>query len=257
MRIVLAALLVAGCAVPGVASPTTLRSDDESRAEAQSHRELVARMRGWLAEVAELERRFTGSVEITGSSLGEMAKVDWILAQSPYPRRFLHHHDHNFVFSAVKGQDQVELERNLSAIYHYVRLANASRSYWWKARQRDPLIGDRAGIDTVRTIAKRVYDFREAQIAGIKEGSVRPSRVLTVENLGDLGRPELLAELTEAYDAGERQFEGQRNSVVFVLLGLELALSFGIAVVFLQRRRPLIAIDTDAPGRVRVRAAKL
>lgn len=242
MRILAAALLIAGCAAPITASPTTLGSRDDD-----AHRALVGRMRGWLAEVSDLEGRFQGSVSITGSSLVEMAKVDFILAQSPYPRRFLHHHDHNFVFSAVKGQTDEELERNLSAIYHYVRLANASRSYWFKARQREPLIGERSGLATVRDIAKRVYDFREMQVSGIEDGSVRPSRVLTIENLGDLGRPELLAELTEAYDAGERQFEGQRNSVVFVLLGLELALSFGIAVVFLQRRRPLIAIEAKRP----------
>lgn len=244
MRILLAVLALAGCVAPSVASPATLRSRDEARATAaESHRALVDRLRVWLDEVREIEGRFLGSVSVTGSSLVEMAKIDFILAQSPYPRRFLHHHDHNLVFSAVKGQTDRELERNLSAIYHYVRLANASRSYWWRARQRSPLVGERAGKDTVRAIAKRVFEFRERQLAGIEDGSVRPSRVLTIENLGELGRPELLAELTAAYDAGERQFEGQRNSVVFVLLGLELALSFGIAVVFLQRRRPLIALS--------------
>src|SRR5690606_15458690 len=111
-----------------------------------------------------------------------------------WPRRFLHDQDHNLIFSAVRGQTDAELEANLPAIIHYIRLAVASRTYHAKAKAQPPLVGERRGLDRVVSIAKQVYDFRNAQIERIRRGGLTPAGVLTRENLGALGDPKLLSE---------------------------------------------------------------
>ncbi len=211
----------------------------------ETHRLLVARLRARMVETAEMESRFNGGVTSTAGPFTVLGKVDFILAQANhFPRRYLHHQDHNFVYSAVAGQSAAELEANLAAIVHYVRLAMAARWYNYRARQRLPLVGERAGLPRVTTIAKRVFDFRARQLERIESGAVRPSQVLTPANLGELGRPELLADVRQAYRAGQDQFTWQRNSVVFVLLGFELGISFLLAVLYLRRARPLVVVQS-------------
>jgi hypothetical protein len=126
---------------------------------------------------------------------------------------------------------------------NYIRLATAARMYNYRARSQQPLIGRRRGIELVGGLAKRIYDFREQQVERIKAGLVRPSQVLTTANLGEFADPALFDSLQTAYRAGQSQFANQRNSVVLVVVGVELAVSFVIAVVFLRRTRPLTVIE--------------
>ncbi len=235
---VLAALLapLLGAAPP----PIPADFDDQ-------HRRVVETFRNWLQEVAEIEKRFQGGIETSDGPFLDLGKVEFILRQTnSWPRRFLHHQDHNLVFSAVKGQDDTEFERNLPAIINYVRLAVAARNYHFKARRSKPLMGERAGYEEVEGIARRVFDFRNQQLDLLLEKKIRPSQVLTRENLGELGEAELLPALRSAYHAGQDQVTNQRNAVLLVVFAVELAISFGIAVVFLRRRRPATVIELHA-----------
>lgn len=210
----------------------------------EQHRRLVESFRNWLTEVGEIEKRFQGGIETTDGPFVDLGKVEFILRQTNlWPRRFLHHQDHNLVFSAVKGQDAAELERNLPAIINYVRLAVAARNYHFKARRSNPLVGKRTGYETVEGIARRVFDFRNRQLDLLLDEKIRPSQVLTRENLGELGEATLLPELRNAFHAGQDQVTNQRNAVLLLVLAVELVISFAIAVLFLRRRRPATVIE--------------
>ena len=216
----------------------------------EQHRLLIGAFRAWLAEVAEIERRFQGGIDSTTGPFLDLGKVEFILRQTRHwPRNFLHHQDHNFVFSAVRGQDEAELERNLPAIINYMQLATAARTYHFRARRSNPMVGERAGFDDVEGIARRVYDFRNEQLELILAGRLHPARVLTRENLGELGGADLLPALRRSFEAGQDQVTNQRNSVVLAVLAVELLISFGIAMVFLRRRRPatVIRLATQTP----------
>ncbi len=206
---------------------------------------LVSAFRARIAEAIEMEQHYGGGslFGLTGDSLQDLAKVDFIVSATyPFPRRFVHSDDHRLVYSAVKGQPDFELEANLPAIINYMRLATASRLYHRQASTREPLVGAPAGRETIVGIARRVFDFRKRQLALIDQRRVRPSRVLTPANLGELAEPGLIEELETAHQAGRDQFTNQRNAVVFVVIGFELVISFGIAVLFLQRRRPSVVV---------------
>jgi hypothetical protein len=208
-----------------------------------NERAIVVAYRAWIAEVLDAEAKFQGTIQFTEGPFLDLGKVDFILQQTgEWPRNYLHDQDHNFIFSAVKGQSEAELEANLPAIIHYVRLAVASRTYHWKARRQLPLVGERRGLDRVIAIAKQVYDFRNAQVERIRQGTLTPAAVLTRQNLGELADPRLLTELRAAYTDGQDQFSNQRNSVVFAVLAFELGLSFLIAILFLRRRHPVTVI---------------
>jgi len=207
------------------------------------HRRLVEQFRAYIAEVGEIEARFQGRITGSAGPFADLGKMDFILSGAErYPRRYLHPDDHNFVYSAVKGQSEAELEANLPAMVNYVRLATAARMYNYRARAKQPLFGSRRGMAVVDGLAKRIYDFRKEQLAKIKSGALRPSQVLTVGNLADLGDPALYEDLLAAYRAGQEQFTNQRNSVVFVVMAVELAFSFLIAALVLRRVRPLTVI---------------
>ncbi len=209
----------------------------------ESELSIVLAYRARIDEVIEAERKFQGTLESTEGPFLDLGKVDFILQQTAaWPRNYLHDQDHNFVFSAVKGQSEAELERNLPAIIHYVRLAVASRNYHWKARNHLPLVGERRGLERVITIAKQVYDFRTQQIDRVSEGALTPAQVLTRANIGELGDPRLLAELRTSYLDGQAQFSNQRNAVVLAVFAVEIGISFLIAVVFLRRRRPVTVV---------------
>lgn len=210
-----------------------------------THRLLVGALRSHLSELAEMEARFNGSITSSAGPFAEIGKVDFILRHANrFPRRFLHHHDHNFVYTAVQGMTMEELEANLPAIVYYVRLAVAARWYNYRARRHLPLVGERKGLDRVNAIAKQVFDFRARQLERIENGSLRPSQALSAANLGELGRPEIFDELEASFTAGQEQFVAQRNSVVFVLIGVEIAVSFLIAVLYLRRKRPLVVVHS-------------
>lgn len=212
----------------------------------EQHRALIASFRDWLVDVAEIEKRFQGGIESSDGPFVNLGKVEFILRQARHwPRSFLHHQDHNLVFSAVKGQDDAELERNLPAIINYIQLAVASRNYHWKARRVSPLVGKREGFETVQGIARRVFDFRNQQLDLLLDEEIVPSRVLTKENLGELGEAALLPELRDAFHAGQSQVTLQRNAVMLVVFAAELVFSFAIAVVFLRRRRPATVIELN------------
>jgi len=232
-----------GAAVGALAAPAPIESFPSPR-----HQQLVSGLRARMAELAELESRFQGkiSVEVTSGPFSDIGKVDFILSQAHFvPRRFLHYQDHNFIFTAVEGQSHEELESNLAAIVNYVQLSTVSRWYNYRARRRLPLVGRRAGLAEVQEIAKKVYDFREQQLALIESGGVRPSQVLSRANLGELSDPNLLRDLEMSFQAGQSQFTLQRNLVLVVLLGVELAISFLIAVLFLRRARPLNVLAAE------------
>jgi hypothetical protein len=203
----------------------------------ENEQAIVLAYRSWLAEVIQAEAKFQGTLETSEGPFLDLGKVDFILRQTAdWPRNYLHDHDHTLVFSAVKGQTDAELEANLPAIIHYIRLAVASRTYHTKARRQLPLVGKRRGLDRVIAIAKQVYDFRGAQVDRVEHG-----------NLGDLGDPKLLAELRAAYIDGQQQFSNQRNGVILAVLAVELGISFLIAVCFLQRRRPVTVVRPRRP----------
>ncbi|MCB9383225.1 MAG: hypothetical protein H6509_01315 [Bryobacterales bacterium] len=214
----------------------------------ESEQRIVVAYREWLDEVAHAEAKFQGTLEVTDGPFRDLGKVDFILQQTgDWPRRYLHDRDHDLIFSAVRGQSDAELEANLPAIIHYVRLAVASRTYHWKARHQLPLVGKRRGLDRVIAIAKQVYDFRTEQIERIKAGSVPPSQVLTRANIGELGDPKLLADLRGSFVDGQNQFTNQRNSVLIGVFAIEVGISFLIAIVFLRRRRPVTVLGATRP----------
>ena len=242
-RFQILALLVAIAAGTLAAAPAPLPAGLSEHEQA-----IVRAYRAWLLEVIDAESKFKGTLETTEGPFLDLGKVDFILRQTAdWPRNYLHDQDHNFVFSAVKGQSDAELEANIPAIIHYVRLAVASRNYHWKARHHLPLVGRRRGLDRVVAIAKQVYDFRSAQVERVKAGALRPAQVLTRGNLGELGDPQLLAELRTAYTDGQAQFANQRNAVVFVLFAVEIGISFLIAILFLRRRRPVTVVRPLRP----------
>ncbi len=173
-----------------------------------------------------------------GAHLVDMAKVDFIVsATRPIHPRYLHDYDRKFVLSAVMGQRPAELEAHLPAAMNYVRIATASRLYHYKIRSQELLWGKQKGLETLATIAQRSEDFRIKHLAKIRARTILPSQVLTAANLGDLGDPALLAEVERAYEEGRGQFLFQRNSMVFLVFLGQLAFSFGLAVLYLQRRR--------------------
>jgi hypothetical protein len=232
----LTCLLSLALAVAPAAPPIPPDFDEE-------HRLLIGSFRDWIGEVVEMEARFQGGIESTHGPFLDLGKVEFILRQTrSWPRRFLHHQDHNLVFSAVRGQDEAELERNLPAIINYIRLAVAARNYHLKARHSEPLVGDLEGFEAVEGIARRVYDFRNEQIDLLLKGDMDPSRVLTKENLGELGEAQMMGRLRTAYFAGQSQVTNQRNAVVLLVFAGELVISFAIAAVILRRRRPATVI---------------
>lgn len=216
---------------------------------APGHRELVASLRARMAEVAEMENRFSGKLAVTSTAgpFSDIGKVDFVLSHANFvPRRFLHYQDHSFIFTAVEGQSPEEFERNLHSIVNYVRLSTVSRWYNYRARRRLPLVGEREGLVEVQQIAKKVYDFREEQLELIESGGVRPSQVLSTANLGELGDLRLLRDLERSFQAGQSQFTFQRNAVIFVLLAAELLISFLIATLYLRRARPLVVVAEES-----------
>ena len=236
MRRLLFSLLLAATLLGAAPAPLPLGLTEGEQS-------IVLAYRAWLDEVAETESKFQGSLETTEGPFIDLGKVDFILQQTAsWPRNYLHDRDHDLIFSAVRGQSAAELEANLPAIIHYIRLAVASRTYHWKARHHLPLVGERRGLDRVVEIAKQVYDFREAQIHRVETGAMSPAHVLTKRNLGALGDPALLAELRASYLDGQAQFSNQRNAVVFALFAVEIGISFLIAILFLRRRRPVTVV---------------
>lgn len=232
---ILCLLSLAGAAQ---ASPPPLGAYPEG-----THRLLVGALRSHLDQLAEIEKQFNGTISVSTGPFREIGKVDFILSHANrFPRRFLHEHDHNFVYAAVRGQSEAELEANLPAIVYYVRLAVASRWYNYRARRHLPLVGARKGLEGVNAIAKRVFDFRARQLERIEQGALRPSQALSAANLGDLGRPEIFDELEASFTVGQDQFVAQRNSVVLLLIAVEIGISFLIAVLFLRRKRPFLVI---------------
>jgi hypothetical protein len=105
------------------------------------------------------------------------------------------------------------------------------------------LWGEPRGLGKLRSIAKRVSDFRAENVEQILDGRMRPSRVLTAEHLGELGSAELLEELELTYSDARDQFYAQRSAVVWVVFLAQLAISLAIAVFFLQRRKPQVRIE--------------
>ena len=213
----------------------------------------MAAFRAYLAEAERIEADFQGTIETGAGGLRDLAKIDFILSgASRWPRRYLHEHDYNLVWSAVKGQSEAELERNLPAIVRYIRLAVAARTYNWRARQRRPLVGERRGQETVTAIAKRVFDFRAEQVEAILERRLRPETVLTAERIAEFADPSLLAELEEAYQDGQRQFENQRNSVVFAALAGEFGVAWLFVGLVIRQRRPPTVIGLRSMPRAEV-----
>lgn len=181
---------------------------------------------------------------MAGSTLVDMAKIDFIVdASRPIHPRYVHDYDRKFVLSAVRGQQHEELESHLPAVMNYVKLATTSRLYAARIRQQDLLWGEPRGLEKLQAIAKRAADFRNENVDLILAGKMRPSRVLTAEHLGELGRPELLAELEATYKDARDQFYAQRSLVVWMIFATQLAISLAVALFFLQRRRPHARFD--------------
>jgi hypothetical protein len=173
-----------------------------------------------------------------------MAKIDFIVSASlPISSRYVHDYDRKFVLSAVRGQRYEELESHLPAVMNYVKIATASRLYAARIRRQELLWGEQRGLDTLEAIAKRADDFRTENVSLILAGKMRPSRVLTAANLGELGSPELLAELESAYRDAREQFYGQRSALVWLVFLAQLGISLALAVLFLQRQRPHVQIE--------------
>ncbi len=232
--IAIAVLLCAGSAEAAAELPTT--------AEGQ-RAQIIETLRQREREVAELSQML--GVSSSFGSLPEMGKVSFVLEYAnQFGRRYLHDDDHKFVYSAVKGQSQQEFERNLPYIVNYVRLATAARNYNWNGPKKQPLVGERRGLEQVQSIAKSVYDFRTKHVEAIKSGAIRPSRVLTRANLGEFGEPILVRTLRRSFLDGQEQFFNQRNSVVFVVFGIELLISYFLAVFIIRRAKPwLVAME--------------
>jgi hypothetical protein len=206
---------------------------------------LINAFRLRVSEVEQMPDPFAGGLQsMAGSTLVDMAKIDFIVAASlPIHPRYVHDHDRKFVLSAVRGQRYEELESHLPAVMNYVKISTASRLYASHIRRQDLLWGEPRGLQKLQSIAKRAADFRTENVELILDGKMKPSRVLTAEHLGELGSPELLGELEAIYQDARDQFYAQRNAVVWMVFLAQLAISFAVAVFFLQRRKPQIRID--------------
>jgi hypothetical protein len=206
---------------------------------------LINAFRVRITEVEQMEDPLAGGVpSMAGSTLVDMAKIDFIVdASRPIHPRYVHDYDRKFVLSAVRGQQHEELESHLPAVMNYVKLATTSRLYAARIRQQDLLWGEPRGLEKLQSIAKRAADFRNENVDLILAGKMRPSRVLTAEHLGELGRPELLAELEATYKDARDQFYAQRSLVVWMIFATQLAISLAVALFFLQRRKPHARFD--------------
>lgn len=206
---------------------------------------LINAFRLRITEVEQMKDPFSGGLQsLAGSTLVDMAKIDFIVAASrPINPRYVHDHDRKFVLSAVRGQRHEELESHLPAAMNYVKISTASRLYYARIRRQELLWGKQRGLDALGSIAKRVADFRTKNVALILDGKMRPSLVLTADHLGELGSPELLAELEATYSDARDQFYSQRSAVVWMVFLAQLGLSVLVAVFFLQRSKPQIRIE--------------
>jgi len=206
---------------------------------------LINAFRLRITEVEQMKDPFAAGLQsMAGSTLVDMAKIDFIVAASrPINPRYVHDLDRKFVLSAVRGQRHEELESHLPAVMNYVKTATASRLYASHIRRQELMWGEQRGLDRLESIAKRAADFRTDNVALILDGKMRPSRVLTVEHLGELGSTELRDELEATYRDARDQFYNQRNAVVWIVFAAQLGISLAIAVFFLQRRKPHVRIQ--------------
>jgi hypothetical protein len=206
---------------------------------------LINAFRLRISEVEQLPDPTGGGLQsMAGSTLVDMAKIDFIVAASrPIHPRYVHDHDRKFVLSAVRGQRHEELESHLPAVMNYVKLATASRLYASHIRRQELLWGEPRGLEKLQSIAQRAADFRTENVEQILDGKMRPSRVLTAEHLGELGSAELLQELETTYSDARDQFYAQRSAVVFAVFLAQLAISLAIAVFLLQRRKAHVRIE--------------
>jgi hypothetical protein len=206
---------------------------------------LINAFRLRISEVEEMKDPIPGGLQsMAGSTLVDMAKIDFIVAASrPIHPRYVHDHDRKFVLSAVRGQRYEELESHLPAVMNYVKLATASRLYASHIRRQELLWGEPRGLEKLQSIAKRASDFRTENVELILDGKMRPSRVLTAEHLGELGSAELLQELEATYSDARDQFYTQRSIVASIVFLVQLVISLIIAVFFLQRRKPQVRIE--------------
>lgn len=206
---------------------------------------LINAFRMRVSEVEQMKDPIAGGLQsMAGSTLVDMAKIDFIVAASrPIHPRYVHDDDRKFVLSAVRGQRHEELEMHLPAAMNYVKIATASRLYASHIRRQALLWGEPRGLQKLQAIAKRAADFRNGNVDLILDGKMRPSRVLTDENLGELGSAELLEELEATYSDARDQFYGQRAAVVWMIFFVQVAISLAIAVFFLQRRQPQVRIE--------------
>ncbi len=206
----------------------------------EDSRKLIQRWRNRQEWLADTEANFLGTVQ-ADSTLMDLGKVGFILEQiGGGARRYLNRNDHEWVFEAVEGQSTAEMERNLPAVVTYLQMGTASELYWLLARANKPPFGRRKGLLEIRGIAKSVFDFRNEQAKRVRQGHIAADRVLTAENLGELGDSEKLKSLRAAFQSGRDQFVNQRNLVILVVLAFELAISLLIALVFLRPRPALI-----------------
>lgn len=206
---------------------------------------LINAFRLRVSEVEQMKDPIAGGLQsMAGSTLVDMAKIDFIVAASrPIHPRYVHDHDRKLVLSAVRGQRHEELESHLPAVMNYVKIATASRLYASHIRRQELLWGEPRGLEKLQSIAQRAADFRTENVELILDGKMRPSRVLTTEHLGELGSGELLEELEATYNDARNQFYAQRNAVVGMVFLAQLAISLAIAVFFLQRRKPQVRIE--------------
>jgi hypothetical protein len=211
-------------------------------AAADEHdRALVEAWRQRQAEIRALQARFLGSVD--GFDLQELGTVAFVLEQARnVPRRFLDPEDHSLVFSAVEGQNARELEANLPAMVNYIKLSMSASAYLPAARVRKPLVGSRKGMDTLVEIARKVFDFRVAQMGKVRSGQLRTTHVLTKANLGALGERATLARLEQAYDEGHQQFTLQRNLVVLGVLAFQLQFGFVVSLWIRRNSAGLVVV---------------
>ncbi len=205
---------------------------------------LLEAFRIYVAEVEQMVDPFGGGLQaLAGASLVDMAKVDFIVGSSrPISPRYVNDYDRKFVLSAVRGQSDEELEAHLPALVNYVRLSTAVVIYYRRIRAQELIYGEQRGIETLRSIGRRVTEFRAHHLALVRARKFHPAQVLTTQNLGEFGDAALIAEIETAYTDGRSQFLNQRNAVVWLLLLVELGISFAFAVIFLQKQRPLVRI---------------
>lgn len=210
-----------------------------SAAGAPSASPLVEAFRTRIAEVEQMDDPFgTGFQPLAGASLVDMAKIDFIVNSThPISSRYVNDNDRKFVLSAVRGQSPEELESHLPALVNYVRVSTAVVIYHRRIRAQELLYGEQRGLETLRSIGQRVTEFRAEHLALVRARKMSPIRVLTADNLGEFGDPELLRRLESAYDDGRSQFLNQRNGVVGLLFLVQLGIGFGIAVTFLRKQR--------------------